>query len=142
MSEHDLAKLAREGIEAFNHADWDRIRELTAPEFVYEETGSGRRVEGVEDFIAALQGWRTGMPDVVGEVRRIAVDGQDVAVEVFWTGTHTGDLPGPNGTLPATGKSVAVWSSFWQRVDSEGRLVAERNHADLLGMLVQLGVLG
>ena len=39
-------QLGMDALEAFNAAGWSRYRGLLAPEIVYEETGTGRRLEG------------------------------------------------------------------------------------------------
>jgi len=39
-------------------ADWERFRGLLAPDAVYAETGTGRRVEGADAYVALVQGWK------------------------------------------------------------------------------------
>ena len=136
----DLLDLAREAIEIFNRGDWDRVRELLAENVVYEETGTGRRIEGLEALIEALQAWRAGSSDLSGTVTRGVAEGDTTVTEVLWKGTHDGPLVGPAGVLPATGRPFQMFSTFWNRWDGN-KIVEERNHLDVLGMLGQLGVL-
>ena len=42
-------------LDAFNHADWDRLRTLVASDVVYTETGSGLRLEGVDPYLQQLE---------------------------------------------------------------------------------------
>jgi ketosteroid isomerase-like protein len=44
MTTENIEAKARESIAAFDRADWDAIRALLAPDYVYEETGTGRRI--------------------------------------------------------------------------------------------------
>src|SRR5680860_1815131 len=75
MSGHKLEVLARESIDAFNRSDWEAILAMFAPGFIYEETGTGRRLEGAEATLSALQEWKSAFPDAVGDVTRVVVDG-------------------------------------------------------------------
>lgn len=136
----DRAALARESIAAFDRCDWDALRALCDPAIVYEETGSGRRIDGIDDLIEGLQGWRAAFPDMVGDVRRVAVDGDVTTMEVYWRATHTGPLVTPSGALPPRGTVVETWWSMWLTW-SGGVIVHERNHLDLLTMLTRLGAL-
>lgn len=131
---------ARRSIEAFDRADWATFRELFHPEMVYEETGSGARVEGLDAFIEKSQEWRSALPDVHGEIVRILVDGDMTVLEVIWRGTHTGPLGTPAGPVAPSGAAVEVWATVWQRWDG-GQVVGYRHHLDVLTMLAQIGAL-
>jgi ketosteroid isomerase-like protein len=52
----DINQAAADLTHAFNDADWDRFRNGLAPDAVYIETGTGRRVEGVDDYLALAKG--------------------------------------------------------------------------------------
>ncbi len=131
--------VATQLLEAFNSADWERFRGLLGPDAVYQETGTGRRVTG-EGYVELCQGWRETFPDCVGEVRTTIAQGNQVAQQVHWTGTHQGVLRGPNLELPATGKSVEIDATLWTRVEN-GKVVEQHHHLDVLTMLGQIGAL-
>lgn len=133
-------ELARETVEAFNRADYARIRELEGPGFTYAEAGTGDAVQGGDEFEALMRGWRGAMPDLTGDVTAVAVDGDVVVLEITWSGTQTGPLETPVGTIPASGRSTSVAATLWQRWDGE-QMVEERHHLDLFSMLTQLGAL-
>jgi uncharacterized protein (TIGR02246 family) len=92
--------------------------------------------EDIRQFIEAL--W-AAFPDgqlAFGE----QVYGDDaVAVEVVFTGTHTGPLMTPNGPIPPTGKRVTTHQASILRI-KDGLIAAEHGYADPLEMLVQLGL--
>ena len=136
----DAAAVAREVVEAFNAGDWDRFRAALADGVVYDETGTGRHVEGVEPYVALCQGWRTAFPDVAGTIRREVAQGDTVAQEVTWNGTHQGPLEGPGGTISASGRRVEVPATLWVTA-SGGRATAIRHHLDVLALLGQAGAL-
>ena len=141
MPQTTTQELARESIDAFNRSDWQATRDLSSPQYVYEETGTGRRCEGIDEAVAALQEWKAALPDGTGEVTRIVGEGDLVVLEIIWRGTQTGDLRTPTGTLPASGKAFQTWATLWQRWEN-GKLVEARHHLDILSLLGQLGQLG
>jgi hypothetical protein len=61
-------------------------------------------------------------------------------MEIRWRATHTGPTPLPSGELPPSGRSIEALGTTWQTW-RDGKLVAERNHLDILMLLTQLGVL-
>jgi steroid delta-isomerase-like uncharacterized protein len=140
MTDSKLDQLARESIDAFNRSDWDTIRAMTGPGYVYEETGTGRRCTGPDETLAALQQWKAAIPDGTGEVLGVVVDGDTVVLELVWRGTQTGPLAAGGGELPASGRSFEVLAVMWQRWSGE-QMVFERHHIDVLTMLAQLGAL-
>ena len=89
--------VAADFIDAFNQADWDRFRSQLADDAVYEEAGTGRRVEGADPYVELCQGWRRALPDCHGTIRSELADGPLVAQEIAWEGTQVGALPTPGG---------------------------------------------
>ena len=140
MGAQDLVTLANMLIDAFNSADWQRFRGMLADDVVYEEAGTQRRIQGADAYVQLCQGWKQAFPDVIGTIKNAAASGSIVAQEITWEGTHTGPLDGPGGTIPATGKRVAVSASFW--VIFEGEQVKGAHHyLDVMSLLQQLGVM-
>jgi steroid delta-isomerase-like uncharacterized protein len=136
----DLGRATADLIEAFNRADWDSMRAHLTPDVHYEETGTGRRVDGADPYIALCQGWREAFPDVAGTVRT-ALTGDGIAVlEIGWEGTHTGPLETPGGSVAATGNRVSIEASFWARYEGD-RIADARHHVDVLMLLQQVGAL-
>lgn len=137
----DREQLACRSIEGYGGPDWQRtLRALVSPEIVYEETGTGRRVEGVDAVFEVLAVWQAAFPDIRGEVRRVLRHGDSTAVEIVWTGTHTGPLATAAGTVPASGAHVVTHATMWQRWDGD-RIVHEHHHVDVLSLLRQVGAL-
>ena len=133
-------EVATRMLEAFNDADWDAFRAEVGDDVVYVESGTGRRIEGADAYLALCEGWKRALPDVRGTVRR-AVEGDGVvAQEVTWTGTHDGPLPTPNGDIPATGRPVSVEATLW--VDARDGTVSEvHHHLDVMALLAQIGAM-
>ncbi|MEZ4735843.1 MAG: ester cyclase [Caldilineaceae bacterium] len=113
---------------------------MVAPNLVYTETGTQRRVESLEDYLHLLQGWKQALPDARGTILKAVSQGNTAVQEVIWEGTQTGPLPTPAGTLPPSGKAIRVPAAIWYTV--EGELVQEVHHyLDVLALLQQLGAL-
>ncbi len=136
----DLTNIAREVVEAFNASDWERTKALMTPDYLYNEVGTGRRIQGPEEVVAALKGWKEAMPDVTGTVTNVLVSGNTVTLQVTWEGTQTGPLEGPMGTIPASGKRQ-VTPSAWI-FTFEGKKIKESHHYfDMLALLTQIGAI-
>ena len=140
MAEQDLIRIARGVVDAFNTSDWERCKAALAPDALYDEVGTSRRMEGVGDIIACLQAWKAAMPDNKGSVTNALATGNTVVLEVTWQGTHTGPLVGPKGTVPATGKQQTTRTSWVLNFDG-GKIKASRHYFDMLSFMQQLGLL-
>jgi len=138
MAEQDLIRLARENVEAFNTGDWHRLKAPLAPDVVYDEVGSQRRVQGADQLVQAYQGWKQALPDGKGKIKNAFASGNQVTIEVTWEGTHNGPLVGPGGTIRPSGKSISVPGA--QVITFQGDKIKElRQYFDLLTLLQQIG---
>lgn len=140
MISTDPIALATRGVEAFNAADWDTLRELCHGDVVYTESGTNRRLEGIDACLAAWREWRGAMSGVTGTVGRTLADGRTVALEVVWRGVHDGPLMTPTGPIPATGAPVSIVATQWQ-AHRDDRIAAIDHHLDILSLLAQIGAL-
>jgi len=138
MSEKRM-NVVREHINAFSAKDWKRYRDTVLPRFVYEERATGRRVEGIDPVIKALEMWTLAFPDMKGTVKNLLVQDDMVMAEILWEGTHTGLLKGPFGEIPATGKKGTLPAV--EIFTFEGDKIREgRHYFDLMTILNQIGV--
>ena len=134
----DPIEVAKIGVEAFNAADWDRFRSALTPDSVYEEFATGRRIVGADPITEADMGWKQAFPDARGTIRNAVASGSTVTLEITWEGTHTGDLVGPHGTIPASGRSVSLPAA--QVVEVEGdKARSTRHYFDLMTLMSQIG---
>jgi steroid delta-isomerase-like uncharacterized protein len=132
-----LTQAAAAFVDAFNGADWEAFRGSIAPDVVYTETGTGRRVEGADAYVELSQGWKAAFPDATGTIQSAIASGEVVAQEVLWEGTHTGALQTAEGIVEATGNRVHVAAVMWYRY--EGDRAREIHHyLDVLALLQQV----
>jgi steroid delta-isomerase-like uncharacterized protein len=127
-------------IESFNQGDLARFRGMLAPDVVYEETGTGRRLEGADAYIAALESWKRAIPDATGTIRKSVADGDTAMFEVVWEGTHSGPLESPAGAIPASGKRVRVPAVVASTVRGD-KVTSVRHYLDVLSLLQQIGAM-
>ena len=133
-------RLVHELVEAFNAGNWARFRAGLADDISYEETGTGRRIQGADAYVQLCQGWKAGFPDASGTVRHAIASGDTVLLEVVWERSHTGPLVGPGGTIPASGKRIRTPAAFVATVRAE-KVCEARHYLDLMALLQQIGAL-
>lgn len=139
MSRRELIEIAKAATEAYNRKDWDAARELLAPDFVYDEVATGRKVKGVEKVLDLWRGWAKAFPDSRGTMEDPLVDGNEVVLRLRWRGTHSGPLSLPSGEVLPSKKKIDLRACEVFRIE-DGKAVEIRHYFDMLTMLSQLGV--
>src|SRR6266550_335123 len=81
-SRMDSITCARQFVEAYNSADWDGLKELFTADAVYDEVGTGRRLQGPDEILQANQGWKQAFPDSKGSITGAFADDGDVMLEI------------------------------------------------------------
>jgi predicted ester cyclase len=77
---------------------------------------------------------------VTGTIRQAIGSGNTVVQEITWKGTHTGELLGPAGAMPPSGKRIAVPASVWYTFQGD-QICEIHHHLDMMSMLQQLGAI-
>jgi len=138
MTDKSVADLAKEQVLAYNEKDWDRARAALAPEVVYEEVGTHRKLKGVDDVLTAWKGWATAISDSRATFQSELVSGNTAVLEITWTGIHDGPLQTPNGEIAPTGKKIELRAI--QVVDvANDRVKWVRQYFDMGTLLQQIG---
>jgi steroid delta-isomerase-like uncharacterized protein len=141
VSPQSLIDAAKVTVLAYNDKDWDRARSVLAPDFVYDEVGTQRKIQGPDEAIAVFQGWAKGFPDSKGTIHSAFASGNTVVLEVTWKGTHTGPLQTAKQTVPATNKPFQVRACMVLELAGD-KVKVERHYFDMITLLQQLGVAG
>ena len=134
----DPIEVAKNAVEKFNAGDWSGLRSALTPDAVEEEFGTQRRLEGAEAVVAAGEGWKGAFPDAHGTVRSAMASGNTAILEITWEGTQTGDLVGPQGTIPASGRQVSLPAVWVAEIEGD-KAKAVRHYFDLMTLLAQIG---
>jgi steroid delta-isomerase-like uncharacterized protein len=138
LTADELVKIAGDQIDSFNKGDWERMRALLTSDARYHELGTERKVEGPEQIIELFKGWKAAFPDAVGKVTGSVASGNTAALEVTWTGTHTGPLATAAGTIPASGKHQETPAAVFYAFEG-GKIKASRHYFDAMTLLKQIG---
>ena len=139
MSRKSPIDVAKAPILAYNKKDWEGVRAAIAPGFILDEVGTQRKIRGVNDVIAAFQGWAKALPDSKATIKSAFTSGNTVVLEVTWRGTHTGPLQTPRGEIAATGKKFEVRACQVVEITKD-KAKAMRHYFDMTTLLQQLGV--
>ena len=117
----------------WNHGDLSRLGSLTAPGFTCQFGGQPPRDgDQMNEFLLAT---RLAFPDWHVQSEQVIAEGDLVAVR--WSGevTHKGAFHG----IPPTNRRITVSGITIYRIES-GKIAAECEQMDSVGMLRQLGV--
>ncbi len=134
-----LVDVAKASITAYNEKNFDKFRDLVANGAVFDEIATGRVVNGIDGILDLFRGWATALPDSKGTVLNEYLSDNIVVLELLWTGTHTGPLQTPNGTIPPTGKKINVRACQVCQF-SRDKIQNMRHYFDMATLLKQLGV--
>ena len=87
-----------------------------------------------------LEGLKGPVPDARAIVERVFEVGDTVIVEGRFTGTNSGPLPGLDGDLPASGRTVHLPFADFARI-SDHKIMEYRTYYDQVALLTQLGLM-
>jgi predicted ester cyclase len=93
----------------------------------------------VDAWLDVNRSFAAAFPDGRHTLTEIVVDGDRVAVEGAWSGTHTGPMAGPGGEIPPTGRSAVLPFCTVATVRGD-RIAAVAVYFDQMSMLGQLGL--
>ena len=139
MAQQSVVDIAKAQVIAYNEKDWDKVKAGVAPEMVYDELGTQRKVEGVDEVLAVWKGWAAAMPDSKATFNSEVASGNTVVLEITWRGTHQGPLKTPDGEIPPTGKSFELRACQVVEVAND-KVKSVRHYFDMGSLLRQLGV--
>lgn len=133
-----VLEIAKASITAFNEKNWNRMKALYAPNAIYDEKATQRRIQGADQIIEALRMWTTAFPDANGTIVRELSLGDIAVLELVWNGTHTGPLHTPAGTIAASSRSVQIPACSVMQIEGE-KIKLDTHYFDLLTLLTQIG---
>jgi steroid delta-isomerase-like uncharacterized protein len=135
----DARQLGAKFVDAFNAHDEARIRELNGENVVFEAPGE-IRLEGRDAATEYAMAWLRAFPDARLTVTNELADGDWVAQEFTFEGTHEDTLSSPSGDIPATHKRLDGRGVQIFKVD--GEFVTEtRLYFDQVDVMTQLGLM-
>lgn len=136
----DNAELISKHLAAFSAGNWDEYKGHLADNVKYEEFSTRTTANGRDEYVRSIKKWKTAFPDSKANVLSSFASGDNVVTELEWTGTHTGPMEGPLGTIAPTNKKGSVRAVIVSKVQN-GKIVETRHYFDLMTVLGQMGVL-
>jgi steroid delta-isomerase-like uncharacterized protein len=136
----DNVEIAKRQLDMYSAGKWDEYRNQLADNVRYEELSTRTSVSGRDKYIESVKRWKTAFPDVTAKVLNSFSSGDSVILEVEWTGTQTGPMEGPLGTIQATNKKGSVRAVLISKFQN-GKIIETRHYFDLMTVLAQTGVL-
>jgi predicted ester cyclase len=130
--------VAKRLTEAFNAHDEAAIRELYAPDAVFEAPGD-TRLHGPDAIAEYALGWLNAFSDARITTETQLVDGEWIAERFVFEGTHDETLFTPAGDIPATNRRLRGRGAELIRV-LDGKIVEDHLYFDQMQVLMQLGV--
>ena len=141
LSAKQFIGAAKATLMAYNDKNWNALRSSITPNFVYDEIGTDRKVQGADNVISMFKEWAEAIPDSKATFHDAFVSGNTVVMELTWHGTHRGPLNLPTGPVSATGKRIEIRACCVFEMTGEKPSV-ERQYFDMATMLKQLGIGG
>ena len=120
--------------EVFNNARPDTLDELIADDYL-DHSAAPEQAPGPAGARQMYDVFRTAFPDLRITVHEMLAEGDFVACRATFAGTSRGPLMG----APPTGKPVQLASMVFLRL-RDGKIVERWEQADLLGLMLQLGI--
>lgn len=94
--------------ETTSKHDAKKFADLFTEDAVFNDKSTGQVFRGREEIRGMIEGWYNAFSDFKLKADKIMGSGDNFTVELTATGTHDGELSGPGGDIPASGKKVTV----------------------------------
>lgn len=139
MADSDVV---RRYVDTYNSGDSAGLGAFYAEGVVLQDPMSPGPIQGREAVVATAAAFRRAFPDMTWTLTRDPVIARGaIAWQARATGTMTGSMPGPDGDIPATGRSFAVDMGIFWTLGPDDLITEEHAHFDATGMLTKLGLL-
>jgi len=133
MATEQTREAARKVMERLDQRDLEGLLAQAAPDAKWH--GFAPVTLDNNGYRQAISEFLNGFPDSRFPIESVIAEGNKAAVRHSLRGTHNGIFQG----IPPTGRQVIVNGVAEFQVE-DGKIVETWLHADLLGMLTQLGV--
>ena len=133
-------EVARRSIDAFNRHDRAAYGALIAQDAVAYDPVYPEPLRGKKEIMEDLDASFASIPDVHYEILKLLAKDREGVMEFRISGTHTGSIEGPSGSIPATNRRVSWTGAEFFRIDSKGLVVEERRYFDAESLRRQFGL--
>jgi predicted ester cyclase len=135
----NISKLHDEVINAWNQHDVKKVASYYDPSVVWKDIGFPEPFKGVDGVSKFFNIWLNAFPDFkIRTLTKIAAE-DSIAVELEFSGTHTGVLKLPEMDVQPTHKRVTTRVACFATAKN-GKWTGVNNYPDVPSMMVQLGL--
>ena len=127
-------------VRAVNARDAEAYLANKQPDVEFVLPG-GVALRGRDEIGAYIETMWSAFPDGAITFTAEVIAEDSAAVEITFTGTHTGPLISPGGSVQPTGKRVSLHSASILQI-RDGLIASEHVYLDQMDMLTQLGLAG
>lgn len=132
------ARVALTIFAAWNERDYDRALVVLDDDLEVVEVATGETFRGPQGLLSEYEKWAGALSDGWIDVMNVVESGEWVAMETVVRGTHDGDFPTPDGSIPPTGRQLEFEMCTVARI-KDGKEILERHYFDVDSMMRQLG---
>ncbi len=141
MTTNEVLKLHNDVMDAWNRHDTKKFLTYVDENVVWQDISNPGPLRGKSSAEEFFNNWKTAFPDLKIKPQSPVISGDNIAVELEFTGTNTGSLRvGDQPEIPATNKKVSNRGCYFGKVRN-GKFVEVHTYPDLAGMMQQLGVM-
>jgi steroid delta-isomerase-like uncharacterized protein len=139
MPVHVNETLVRKLYTAFNNRNFEETAKLVSPNFEWRDIPTGEVYRGPEGIKQFMEHWTKAFKDARIDVKRVVASDQSVAVELIGSGTHTGTLETPAGSIPPTNRKIELPCCEVGIIEN-GKIRSGSTYYDAATIMQQLGV--
>ena len=137
----NLIDVPRKWAKAQNRRDVDAVVSVYAPNIISYDPMSPAPMKGIDAIRKDAENFFKAFPNMKVKFLNLMTKGNTIMGEVRFTGTNSGPLESPNGTIPATSKRIEMNGAFTARANARGLLVEEHRYYDTASMMRSLGLM-
>ena len=134
-AEEQNKDMVKHYVDELNKGNSAIFEELCAPEYAFYNPSDTPEPMSREETMEFHKMIHMAFPDINWDVKELSATGDRVMVWNVVTGTHEGEFMG----IPATGNKIDVSSILMLRIQNR-KIIEEREEADMLGLMQQLGM--
>jgi steroid delta-isomerase-like uncharacterized protein len=127
--------LLRSLVEEMNKGSLEFFNESYDPDFLYYIPSNNPKPMSLEETKEFMKMVINAFPDFNLSIEDLFAVEDRIIVRYIIRGTHEGEWQG----IPATGNKIEISSTFIITI-KDGKVVEEREDADMFGMMLQLGM--
>jgi steroid delta-isomerase-like uncharacterized protein len=127
--------IANRAWEASSKGDFETLKELGTPEYLWYLPSNSPEPKSREDAIEKAKRLRSAFPDISFSIEEVIAVRDKVICRFMMRGTQLGEFAG----IPATGNKVEISGIAISRIEN-GKIVEEREEMDMLDLFMQLGM--